>query len=279
MNESTSIQLKIMVERAVRPVLASSSRKRKIREELLAHVTAVFEEEKAKLGQDQAALDRTAQRFGGASELTRQLQESVPRVDAWDRFGDDLGGPANESALGRAARFGLLSTLLGSILALIVLFLVWPLGTLAKDLRLLVFSHANQNFDGMLRTMYKGVLLNLIATGVSLFVLTFTFTLQTEWLRLALYGPSRRRWHRVALAAAAFCPIIPVLLLTFGLTLSGTGLSVIKDWPWTVLCSIMVWALMLPSAQSGDRRIRYHEEWAGLQIDAANFRSSRSAAN
>jgi hypothetical protein len=82
MNESTLIPLKIMVERTVRPVLASSSRKRKIREEILAHVSEVFEEEKAILGEDEAALDRTAQRFGSAFELTRQLQDSVPRGDA-----------------------------------------------------------------------------------------------------------------------------------------------------------------------------------------------------
>ena len=45
MNESTLTQLKIIVERAVRPVRASTSRKRKMREELLAHVSGVFEEE------------------------------------------------------------------------------------------------------------------------------------------------------------------------------------------------------------------------------------------
>ena len=47
MNESTLTQLKIIVERAVRPVRASTSRKRKMREELLAHVSGVFEEEAA----------------------------------------------------------------------------------------------------------------------------------------------------------------------------------------------------------------------------------------
>ena len=44
MNESTLTRLKIVVERAVRPVRASTARKRKMREELLAHVVGVFEE-------------------------------------------------------------------------------------------------------------------------------------------------------------------------------------------------------------------------------------------
>ena len=64
MNDSTLTQLKILVERAVRPVRASSSRKRKMREELLAHVTSVFEEEVARLANEQTALEGTAQRFG-----------------------------------------------------------------------------------------------------------------------------------------------------------------------------------------------------------------------
>src|SRR5580704_13914544 len=80
MNESTLTQLKIIVERAVRPVRASTSRKRKMREELLAHVCDVYDEE-AKLGDEQTALARTQERFGQAAELTGQLQASVPRGD------------------------------------------------------------------------------------------------------------------------------------------------------------------------------------------------------
>ena len=48
MNESSLTGLKIIVERTVRPVCASTSRKQKMREELLAHVSAVFEEESAR---------------------------------------------------------------------------------------------------------------------------------------------------------------------------------------------------------------------------------------
>ena len=48
MNDSTLTRLKVLVERAVRPVRASMSRKHKMREELLAHVSAVFEEEAAR---------------------------------------------------------------------------------------------------------------------------------------------------------------------------------------------------------------------------------------
>ena len=55
MNENTLIQLKTLVERAVRPVRAGTSCKRRMREELLAHVSGVFEEEFSALGDEQAS--------------------------------------------------------------------------------------------------------------------------------------------------------------------------------------------------------------------------------
>ena len=83
MNESILTQLKIIVERAVRPVCATTTCKRKMREELLAHVCAVLEEE-AKAG-DEVALKKVAVRFGRPAELAGQLQESVPARDGIHR--------------------------------------------------------------------------------------------------------------------------------------------------------------------------------------------------
>jgi hypothetical protein len=73
--------LKIFVERAVRPVRASIVHKRTMREELLAHVSAVFAEERARLGDDGAALVRTAERLGESVALTGELQEAVPWIE------------------------------------------------------------------------------------------------------------------------------------------------------------------------------------------------------
>jgi hypothetical protein len=101
MTESNLTQLKIIVERAVRPVRASTSRKRKIREELAAHVRGVFEEESAKLGDDHVALERTALRFGNPAEVTIQLQETIPVGDSIVRFWE---GRPDESTLRGALR-------------------------------------------------------------------------------------------------------------------------------------------------------------------------------
>src|SRR5437867_3658470 len=101
MSEFTLIQLKILVERAVRPVRASAGRKQKMREELLAHVSAAFLEEMDKLGDERAALACTAQRFGQPAELTSQLQQAVPRRDVVSRLAEDLCGAGTSRSIWR----------------------------------------------------------------------------------------------------------------------------------------------------------------------------------
>ncbi|MGA2799364.1 MAG: hypothetical protein ABSE63_17415 [Thermoguttaceae bacterium] len=78
MNENTHKALMIEVERAVRPVRASQARKLRMREELLAHLTAVFEEETTRSSDERSALDQAKQRFGDPRELAHELQQSVP---------------------------------------------------------------------------------------------------------------------------------------------------------------------------------------------------------
>ena len=83
MSEEVLTKLIVLVERAVRPVRANVSRKRLMREELLAHVTAIFEEEAEKAGDEGTALERTRQRFGDPLELSSELQRSVSK---WNRI-------------------------------------------------------------------------------------------------------------------------------------------------------------------------------------------------
>ncbi len=102
MNESNLTQLKIIVERAVRPVRASAGRKFKMREEILGHLSGVFEEESAKNVEDRIGLERTSLRFGNAAEITSQLQESVTAIDGILRR---LEASPGESMLRGALRF------------------------------------------------------------------------------------------------------------------------------------------------------------------------------
>jgi ATP-dependent Clp protease ATP-binding subunit ClpC len=84
MKDETLIELRGVVERAVRPVRASVARKRKIREELLAHLISIFDEEFARHGDERGAADRAKRRFGDATELSAQIDNAIPRHD---RFG------------------------------------------------------------------------------------------------------------------------------------------------------------------------------------------------
>jgi hypothetical protein len=76
-------ELMVHVERAVRAVHASPARKRRMRQELLAHLTGLVEEEKARGGDERQALARALQRFGDPAGLSRDLQASVPRLERW----------------------------------------------------------------------------------------------------------------------------------------------------------------------------------------------------
>ncbi|HWB11300.1 MAG TPA: hypothetical protein VG826_18875 [Pirellulales bacterium] len=102
MTESNLVQLKIIVERAVRPIRASLACKRKMREELLAHVSGAFEEELARVQDEHAALERTRVRFGNPTEMVNELQDSVRISDRVWRFWE---GRPGESALRFALRY------------------------------------------------------------------------------------------------------------------------------------------------------------------------------
>ncbi len=66
-----------IVERAVRPVRATTPRKRKMREELLAHLSAIYDEEQAERNDPAAAVRAAAERFGDPTALARELDRSL----------------------------------------------------------------------------------------------------------------------------------------------------------------------------------------------------------
>jgi hypothetical protein len=73
MNEPTRKQLQIAVERAVRPVRVGWWRRDHMREELLAHLTGVFEDEMGRVGDEAAASREALRRFGEPAKLTEEL--------------------------------------------------------------------------------------------------------------------------------------------------------------------------------------------------------------
>lgn len=77
-----------IVERAVRPVRAGTPSKRRMREELLGHLTAIYDAELGRLRDSDAALEATAQRFGDPAELARELEAALPHHERISHFAE-----------------------------------------------------------------------------------------------------------------------------------------------------------------------------------------------
>ena len=240
MNESTLTQLKILVERAVRLVRASMSRKRKMREELLAHVTAVFEEEAARLDDEQAALERTAQRFGNPAELTGQLQQSVPTLDSIERFADWVSFRPCESTLRRAVRY----TIIAEVVALLFFFAVLLLlGVRLDELPTDALWHACAI---------------LLISGY----LGFTIGILESSIRRLLCEQKMSSWLQFALVLVGLTIMeVTLLLLAHGF---GPPTKVIKVTFFTVGFPVgLAWVL----AHRFTSRKRYEEDWASVQFE------------
>jgi hypothetical protein len=239
MNDSTQGQLKIVVERAVRPVRASMSGKRKMREELLAHVSAVFEEEAARLDNEQAALERTAQRFGNPAELTGQLQVSVPTSDFLLRFLEGVCLRTDESTLRRAVRFAVVTFFVCAVFFLPVFFVLrrmsgWPF---------------------------------ILAVPLTVFY----FVSLTDWMQQALgldgKGARGRFWRRAAIVAAASCFIIPVVTFGVLLTYSGDVRSSLTDVLPLLPAAVLTAVFFVLPVYGFAAEFRSHREWMSLQIN------------
>ena len=243
MNDSTLTRLKIIVERAVRPVRASSSRKGKMREELLAHVVGVFEEEWSKLGDERAAVERTALRFGNPAEVTRQLQESVPARDAVRRYWE---GRPGEPAWRTAIRFA------------------WVSGTFALVVAVFVLAPTTLGLIG--GWSREALILSLCA------VLTIPAWLSgvvflASFMEKAVYGPAGRSWLKVALVVAGSWLFMLLLLAAWSLPIWSAERAYPNPTAIVMGGFLIVPLNVCALVQSSLLRRRYQEEWGRLPID------------
>ncbi len=237
--------LKRVVEQAVRPVRAAMTRKRRMREELLAHLAATFEKEVELLGNERAALDRAAQRFGNPQELTAQLQDTVPCWDICVRLGEagSLQEPY-ESLLHFSARIAILALMMFAAAMLVLMPVACILGrpneftmrahflfciaTLNIPLTLGVILLAN----GMYRALYRveGVRSWRLAAVYALFSLIFFPVLAFAWY-LSLTGDFAMSFAHLRFA----CCLAPAAPLLFALMASQTAEQMRDDEEWASL--------------------------------------------
>ena len=220
-----------------------------MREELLAHVSGVFEEEFAHLGDESAALARTSERFGQPAELAVQLRASVPRrVDSIDRFGEAMVGyPSTESAVRLAGRAAIL---LGAFCSGVV------------GIAILIQEWRGQGSEWLTIARIPSFL-----TPLEMGFLAFCGTLLMRGMRQALFGPAGRSWLRAGLIAVAAWSMIPD-------TAFGNCMALLPD----VQTSLRGALLMIPFgglvpltmfivAYGVDAECRRDQEWASLEID------------
>jgi len=83
MSDRAFEELKCWLERAVAAVPAGRARQAAMREELQAHLTAIYEEELARWHDESAATESAKRRFGDLEILGGELQATIPR---WERI-------------------------------------------------------------------------------------------------------------------------------------------------------------------------------------------------
>jgi hypothetical protein len=258
-------QLKVQVERVVRPICASIRRKMKMREELLGHLTASYQEALANGLKEEDAIRHALERFGDPAVLRAELQASVPayervlysRLPFHDRIITTghrlLWRRNNESVLYHALRVWLFNAIcIAGLDALLFAFQAAALGAIRTV------------------PLAKGAVFAAAFHGVPL-VCSFLYVVFLDEIQDALQtvGSSVRRVARIG----GWC------LLSSGMTL-GAGMSIrliISNqlncsspqlfWEFVAACVLIPGMLVWHSIALVPEQKR-REEWEDLVLDA-----------
>jgi hypothetical protein len=268
MNESTLTQLKVIVERAVRPVRASMTCKRKMREELLAHVSGAFEDERARVQDEHAALERTRVRFGNPTEMANELQDSVRISDGLWRFCE---GRPDESALRFALRYVSMQAAIGlPIFGAVLAAAGWDRA----------WTH-----EELIAVCSKLVFLLPVFVGLTLFLCAMEKALRearhlTAAPRVGWKKPLVSAWSTPTVRRAMIVGGAGQFLLFMAIYLAANwparpwvrehAVSIVDTVPAMVFkAGLCMFAVLVFAWQAVERR-RHHEEWASLPVEPAS---------
>jgi hypothetical protein len=247
MNDDILTKLKVLVERAVRPVRASVTRKRHMRKELLAHLMAVYEEEAAKHDDRQTPLARAKQRFGDPRELSEELQRSVP---TWNRVQGFIQRQVRlqpgESLLRFAGKDVLMTSVVYSTTVLVMLLSELAIGRPPQF--------------GM--DLHSALVMAAVPA-----VFSFALVLLGGRISRALHGSDSQRSLRTAIL---YCLASLALFPTIGfLTFWGLGGLPLAHSQLLLTCYMApaAPALLVLIARVMADEVRPEEEWARLEIE------------
>jgi ATP-dependent Clp protease ATP-binding subunit ClpC len=242
-------ELKRTVEQAVRPVRATMARKRQMREELLAHLTAIFEEEAETLGDDRPALDQVKRRFGDPRELTSELQESVSQ---WQRVCSTIekyNFQSGQPVLHLAATSVLWACLMG-VAMLLAGVSISVLRGRPNDLGM--FAHVS------------------VVASVAVATFMFLFLFLSERIGRVLYGhEADRSLSKAVLYCLASLAVLPAFAFLSYLAGSCDFAASLAHLRLACYFAPVTPLILLLMARVMIEEVRYKEHWASLEIESS----------
>jgi len=208
------VALRKQVERAVRPVRARRARKFVMREELFAHLTAIYSEERKRQPDDQAAMTAALVRFGQPAALTAELNASVGllervgyRCDCWE---DALHGVVHSWFRRRAgeAWFSFAFRVVGTLAVANVPIIV---ALMLASMVLVPGWSNNPSAWPFLGTFFVWLLVSQVATLVALRSIFLTLYVRN----------GRRRWFWASLQAVLWAFCCAALAMPFRWAMTG----------------------------------------------------------
>jgi hypothetical protein len=244
-------QMKI-VERIVRPVRASTPRKRKMREELSAHLSTIYDQELARLHRPEAALSAAAERFGNPEELTHQLQAALPTRERLDYFAESwFAWRAPESVARYALRQSLLSfAILAGVFSLVFAGIILRYGWF-------------RDVWTVIRVLTSLALL----TPPAQFVFTFA------WIKMrdSLWGVfgSRKSFVRVFLYGVVIAFVVMAAFIAFAWSANWSLSVTIDTLPLAVVAGVAAAAATYIAVRASGATTIRDTLWAMLDTEAA----------
>jgi len=257
-------ELRLHVERIVRPIVASTHRKNRMREELLRHLTTAFDEALEEACADPSR--RAIERLGGPAALRSELQETVPR---WERLlsANVIFRPltAMEAAMGSPEddRHLRLATRAGLSVAALTLPLLLLIGV---GLRI---HEPDKNTTELVTTMLPIFCLAAAAFSAS----TYLFR-RTGAHRMTDVSCPAPAWVKAGLVSAHIIVSLSLFLGTVGVTLTSLAVNLprLTGALASMACEPLLYLIAplgfaaLVYAMAQERR--QYEAWGHLDIDS-----------
>jgi hypothetical protein len=258
------------VERVVRPIVASEPSKNRMREELLGHLTGLYDQELARSANEKLATAAALARFGNLSELRRELQQTVPLVERilWARlplrnWTQRRPGESAEHHLWRVTRWQIV--FMTAFIALLTLF--------AISMTWFRKPRIGEPLVGPLLTFMGSILM-----VYAMITLVFPFAcdrlrhLVVQWRSTA--GRPRLTAGLKIAGTFAFLAAVAAIGFGFGFSMLPSYLGISAMYPaafWTVVLGAAALAIPLTAIQTWQQaeRARQYDAWDGAEIEPA----------